>query len=122
LLRLLFRLVSALALIALASCENSSTREIGGGYRLKRTDNPVHFSLMTSHENGALIIDEIGWGNPVILARASESSYWDAIDTAHAQHIRISDKQRRHDSPYQAVTIQKVDAAWAGLADRGRLW
>jgi hypothetical protein len=77
---------------------------------------------MTPHENGGLIIDEIGWGEPVILARASGSNYWDAIDTAHAQHIRIRDEQRRTDSPYQAIKIEKADAAWARLGGRGRLW
>jgi hypothetical protein len=94
----------------------------GGGYRLKRAGNPAQFALMTPHENGGLIIDEIGWGEPVILARASGSSYWDAIDTAHARHIRISDGERRTDAPYQAIAIKKVDTAFAVLEGRGRLW
>ena len=122
----MLRLLSCLALVAalagLCSCDSSSTREIGGGYRLKRTGDPAHFSLMTPHENGGLIIDEIGWGAPIILARASGSSYWDAIDTAHAQHIRISDEERHKDSPYRALSIEKVDAAWARLPGHGRLW
>jgi hypothetical protein len=109
-------------LASLCSCDGSSTREIGGGYHLKRTGDPAHFALTTPHDSGGLIIDEIGWGEPVILARASGSSYWDAIDTAHAQHIRISDEQRRTGSPYQAIKIEKVDAAWGQLESHGRLW
>lgn len=121
-LRLLTRLGVLIALTAVSACDKSSTREIGGGYRLKRTGDPVQFALMTPHENGGLIIDEIGWGAPVILARGSGSSYWDAIDTAHAEHIRISDERRRSQPPYQAITIKKVDAAFAALEGQGRLW
>ena len=112
----------AAALAGLWSCDRSSTREIGGGYRLKRTGEPAHFALITPHENGGLIIDEIGWHEPVILARASGSSYWDAIDTSHAQHIRIRDEERGRNSSYQAITIEKVEQAWASLEGRSRLW
>jgi hypothetical protein len=117
-----FWLALLISVAGLCSCDRSSTREIGGGYRLKRSSDPAQFVLMTPHENGGLIIDEIGWSEPVILARASGSSYWEAIDTAHARHIRISDAERRSDSAYEAVDIGKVDAAWRRLQSRGRLW
>ena len=56
---------AGLLLFVLCSCDArlfvGDSRDIGGGYRLKRSGNPVQFALITPHENGGLIIDEIGW-------------------------------------------------------------
>src|SRR5690242_5525679 len=107
-------------LFLISSCDanlfTGDLKEIGGGYRLKRSGNPARFALITPHENGGLIIDEIGWKEPVIIARGSGSRYWDAIDTAHARHIRISDTERKSDAAYQSVPIQPAEQAWDGLS------
>ena len=113
-------------LLSLGSCDSPlfgfDIRDIGAGYRLKRSGDPQQFALITPHENGGLIIDEIGWNAPVILARGSGSKYWDAIDTAHAQHIRISDATRKSKSLYQSIRVQAAEQAWEGLKERKRLW
>ena len=69
-----FRRLAFLAvLVCLCSCEANlfgpDSREIGGGYRLKRAGSPAQFALITPHESGGLIIDEIGWREPIIVAR-----------------------------------------------------
>ena len=120
------RIAFLTALICLCSCNGdffgASSREIAGGYRLKRSNNSNQFTLVAPHDRGGLLIDEIGWHAPVILARASGSQYWDAIDTAHAQHIRISDVQRKSNPVYQSVQIRGAEMAWAGLKSHERLW
>jgi hypothetical protein len=120
------RIASLTALICLCSCDGdffgAASRELAGGYRLKRSNNPNRFTLVTPHDRGGLLIDEIGWHAPVILARASGSQYWDAIDTAHAQHLRISDMQRKSDPVYQSIQIHDAETAWAGLKSHERLW
>jgi len=84
-----------MVLVCLCSCEANlfgpESREIAGGYRLKRADNPHEFALTIPNEDGGLIIDEIGWREPLIFARALGSQYWDVINTARAQHIRVSE-------------------------------
>jgi hypothetical protein len=37
---------------------------------LKRANNPNEFALTIPNEEGGLIIDEIGWREPLIFARA----------------------------------------------------
>jgi hypothetical protein len=95
---------------------------IAGGYRLKRIDNSSQFAFLTPHDTGGLIIDEIGWHKPFILARASGSEYWDAINTAHAQHIRISDVQRRSDPDYRSIPTETAEIAWNRLKQHKRMW
>jgi hypothetical protein len=68
------------------------------------------------------IIDEIGWREPIIVARASGSEYWDVINTARAQHIRVSDQQRKSDPVYQSIQIEPAQMAWRELDPRKRLW
>jgi hypothetical protein len=108
------------------SCEANlfgpESREIGGGYRLKRVDNHNRFALIIPNESGGLIIDEIGWREPVIAARASGSQYWEVINTAHAQHIRVSDLQRKSDPIYQSIQIKSAETAWKDLNRSKRLW
>ncbi len=124
--RALVGLALLVMLLSLCSCDSPlfgfDIRDIGGGYRLKRSGDPPQFALITPHENGGLIIDEIGWNAPVIVARGSRSKYWDAIDTAHAQHIRISDATRKSKSLYQSIRVQTAEQAWASLKERKRLW
>jgi hypothetical protein len=112
--------------VCLCSCEadlfGPESREIAGGYRLKLAGNPNQFALTIPYQSVGLIVDEIGWREPLIIARASGSNYWEAIDTAHAQRIRISDQQRKSDPIYQSIPIKAVETAWNDLDRRKRLW
>ena len=112
--------------VCLCSCEGNlfgpESREIGGGNCLKRADNQNRFALIIPNESGGLIIDEIGWREPFIAARASGSQYWDVINTARAQHIRVSDLQRKSDPIYQSIQIKSAETAWKDLNRSKRLW
>jgi hypothetical protein len=113
------------AFVCLSSCDalfGPDVREIAGGYRLKRAGNPSQLSLIAPHESGGLIIDEIGWRKPIILARGSGSSYWDVINTERAQHIRVSDAERQTDPVYQSIIITPAETAWDELHLNQRLW
>lgn len=120
------RLGVAALFVCLCSCGLSlfspDTRQIAGGYRLKRAGNPSQFSLIAPYEGGGLIIDEIGWRKPIIIARASGSEYWDVINTERAQHIRVSEMERKADPVYQSIEITPVDIAWMELQASKRLW
>ena len=122
-----FRRLAFVALfVCLCSCGSSlfspDTRQIAGGYRLKRAGNPSQFSLIAPYESGGLIIDEIAWRKPIILARASGSDYWDVINTERAQHIRVSETDRKSDVVYQSIEITPIDIAWMELRPNKRLW
>ena len=110
----------------LCSCDANlfgpESREIAGGYRLKRANNPNEFALTIPNEDGGLIIDEIGWREPLIFARAFGSQYWDVINTARAQHIRVSDLQRKSDAISQSIQIRSAEIAWKELNRHKRLW
>jgi len=110
----------------LCSCDSNllgpESREIAAGYRLKRVHNSNQFALTIPYEDGGLIIDEIGWREPLIFARAFGSQYWDVINTARAQHIRVSDLQRKSDPISQSIPIKSAEIAWKELNRRKRLW
>jgi hypothetical protein len=110
----------------LCSCNtsffNSDSKELAGGYRLKRIGNSNQFALIIPNQNGGLIIDEIGWDKPFILARSSGSNYWEAINTAHAHRISISDVERKTDPAYQSIQIESAETAWTKLNSHKRLW
>ena len=112
--------------LCLFSCDSDpfgpDSREIAGGYRLKRVGNPKQFALTIPYQSGGLIIDEIGWRKPFIMARASGSDYWEAINTARAQRISVSEQQRKSDSAYQSIPIVPVEEAWMKLDRRKRVW
>src|SRR3984893_1730884 len=128
--RHLFRNFSRIAFLAaflcLFSCDTKlfgpDSREIAGGYRLKRVGNANQFALTIPYQSGGLIIDEIGWRKPLIIARASGSDYWEAINTAHAQRISISEQQRKSDPLYQSIPIQPAAMAWTKLNRHKRIW
>jgi len=112
--------------VCLCSCEANlfgpDLKEIAGGYRLKRGGDANQFALTIPNESGGLIIDEIGWRKPFIVARGSGSEYWDVINTARAQHIRVSDLQRKSDPVYESIHTEPADLAWRDLDRRKRLW
>jgi hypothetical protein len=109
-------------LLCLCSCKDSDSREIAGGYRLKRTGDSNQLALTIPYKSGGLIVDEIGWREPVIIARASGSSYWEAINTARAQRLAITESQRHSDPVYQSIPVEAAETAWAKLNRRKRLW
>ncbi len=122
-----FRRIAFLAaVVSLCSCEadifGPDSREIAGGYRLKRAGNPNQFALTIPHESGGLIIDEVGWRKPFIIARTSGSQYWDVINTARSQHIRVSNLQRESDPAYQPIRTEAAEMAWKNLNRHKRLW
>jgi hypothetical protein len=84
-------------LFVFAHAFDRDSKQIAHGYRLKRIGNPGQFAFVAPYDTGGLIIDEIGWRKPFILARASGSQCWDRINTDRAERIRISDAQRRSD-------------------------
>jgi hypothetical protein len=120
------RIVFLATFLCLFSCDTKlfgpDSREIAGGYRLKRIGNSNQFALTIPYQSGGLIIDEIGWRKPFIIARASGSDYWEAINTARAQRISVSEQQRKSDSAYQAILIVPVEEAWTKLDRRKRVW
>ena len=123
----LFHNFSRIAFLAISLCLFScdtepDSREIAGGYRLKRVGNSNQFALTIPYQSGGLIIDEIGWRKPFIIARGSGSNYWEAINTAHAQRISISDLERKSDPVYQSIPIEPADAAWTKLDRHKRIW
>ena len=64
--------------VCLWSCDGdpfgSDSREIAHDYRLKRIGNSSQFALLAPYDTGGIIIDEIGWGKPFIIARAVGSN------------------------------------------------
>ncbi len=112
------------ALCGLSSCDldllGVDLKEIAGGYQLKRADG--QFSVLVPRATGGPIIDEIGWHEPIILFRASGSEYWDAINTARAQHLRVSDKERKSDPLYLSITAEPAEAAWNHLERHKQRW
>jgi hypothetical protein len=112
--------------LCLCSCEANffgpDSRELAGGYRLKRVGDSNQFALTIPNQSGGLIIDEIGWHKPFIIARASGSDYWEAINTARAHRVSISDLERKTDPAYQSIQIEGVEIAWTKLNRRKRLW
>ena len=110
--------------MCLCSCDldllGVDLKEIAGGYRLKRADG--QFALLVPRAIGGPIIDEIGWREPIILFRASGSEYWDVVNTARAEHSRMSDAQRKSDPLYQSIQIEPAETAWNHLDRHKRLW
>jgi hypothetical protein len=120
----LYRIIAVC--LCLCSCHasffGSDLRELAGGYRLKRVGNSNQFALIIPNQNGGLIVDEIGWHKPFIIARSSGSNYWEAINTARAHRISISDIERKTDPVYQSIQIESAEAAWTKLNRHNRLW
>ena len=112
--------------VCLWSCEGdlfgSDSKEIAHGYRLKRIGNPSQFALVAPYDTGGIIIDEIGWRKPFIIARAAGSQSWDRIDTDRAEHIRISEPQRMSNPNYRTIPVENADMAWNHLKPHKRVW
>ena len=120
------RIAALLVLVCLCSCSGNlfgpESREIAGGYRLKQSGHAGQFALIIPNRNGGLIIDEIGWSEPLIVARTTGSQYWEVINTAHAQHFSVSDGQRKTDPIYRVIPVRSAEIAWSKLSPDKRLW
>jgi hypothetical protein len=112
--------------VVLCSCDSKlfgpDSKELAGGYGLKRVDDSNQLALTIPNRNGGIIIDEIGWREPFIIARASGSDNWEAINTEHAQRISISDRERKSDPAYRPIQTEAVESAWRKLNRHKRLW
>src|SRR3954470_23875397 len=112
--------------VVLCSCDANffgpDTRELAGGYGLKRIDDSNRIALTIPNRAGGIMIDEIGWRQPFIIARTSGSDNWEAMDTAHARRISISDHQRKSDPNYQSIETASAETAWAKLNRHKELW
>ena len=121
-----WRVAFLAVLVCFCSCEgdlfNFNSKQIAHGYRLKRIGDPSQFAFLAPYDTGGLIIDEVGWRKPFILVRGSGSEYWDRIDTNRAEHIRISDAQRRTDPRYRSIPVESAAIAWSHLERRKRIW
>lgn len=117
---------AALIALLLCSCDSNlfgpDLKEIADGYRLKKSKDSSEFALTIPYQSGGLIIDEIGWLKPYIVARGSGSQYWDVINTARAEHTRISDRDLKLDATYQSITTRTPEVAWNELDRKKRLW
>jgi hypothetical protein len=121
----LFRIIAIAALFTCCSCERLAgpeSRELAGGYRLKRVRGSNDFALIIPNESGGQIVDEIGWRKPLIIARESGSRYWEVINTARAAHSRMTDDSLKADSTYQSIDVVPAEKAWAMLKPNGRIW
>jgi hypothetical protein len=123
----IFRPVAFLTIaVCLSSCDANffgpDSRELAGGYGLKRVDDSNQIALTIPNRSGGIIIDEIGWREPFIIARASGSDYWETMDTAHARRVSISDRQRKSEAAYQSIQTEAAETAWAKLSRNKRLW
>lgn len=113
-------------LVFVCSCDSKffgpDSRELAGGYGLKRVEDSNQIALTIPNRAGGIIIDEIGWREPFIIARASGSDYWETMDTAHARRVSISDKQRKAEATYQSIQTEAAETAWSKLSRNKRLW
>ena len=110
----------------LCSCDahffGPDSRELAGGYGLKRVDDSKEIALTIPNKRGGIVIDEIGWREPFIIARASGSDYWEVMNTARAERISVSDRERKSNPVYQSIQTETAETAWAKLSRRKRLW
>src|SRR4026207_2021857 len=119
------RVAIVVALGGLWSCDKlkgPESRELAGGYRLKRVSDSNELALIIPHRSGGLIIDEIGWHEPLIIARGSGSKFWEIINTARAERKMISDEERKADSAYQSIQTMDAETAWNSLKPDSRIW
>jgi hypothetical protein len=110
----------------LCSCDEDffgpESRQLAGGYGLRRAADSNQIALTIPNRSGAIFIDEMGWHEPFIIARTSGSDNWEAMDTAHARRISITDHERKTDRNYQSIQTEPVESAWTKLSQRKPLW
>ena len=119
------RVATIASLVCLCSCDKlkgPESRQLAGGYRLKRVRGSNELSLIIPQRSGGLIIDEIGWREPWIMARGSGSKYWEVINTARAERKLVSDEDLRADSNLNSIQTMDAETAWNSLNPDTRIW
>ena len=69
-----------------------------------------------------MIVDEIGWRNPLIIARGSGSQYWEVINTARAEHTRVNNETLTSNQEYRSIDVMPTAKAWDQLNPNTRVW
>jgi len=113
------------ALVCLCGCDKLAgpeLRELAGGYRLKRVPNSNDFALILPQGSGGLIIDEIGWRKPIIIARGRGSFYWEVMNTARAEHKQLSNDALKSDPTFKSIEVAPAPQAWTTLKPNSRIW
>lgn len=109
-----------LVLFALSSCDvgrfGFGTKQIAAGYRLMQHEGPNPYALMRPQQGHASVVSEIGWRQPLILARYDAFRPWDVIDTSTKRQISITDRQRRSDPNYRDIPVYAAAEAWQKLS------
>ncbi|HJT82448.1 MAG TPA: hypothetical protein VJ719_14735 [Chthoniobacterales bacterium] len=119
------RLIIFASIVFFCSCDklkSPESRELAGGYRLKRVRGSNELALIIPHRSGGLIINEIGWREPWIMARGSGSKYWEVIDTAHAERKLVSDEDLKANSTLNSIQTMDAERAWNSLNPDTRIW
>lgn len=119
------RLTIFASVVCFAACDNlkgPESRQLAGGYRLKRVRGSNELALIIPQRSGGLIIDEIGWREPWIMARGTGSKYWEVINTARAERKLISDEELKADSTLNSIQTMDAETAWNSLNPDTRIW
>ncbi|HST31843.1 MAG TPA: hypothetical protein VLK27_13505 [Chthoniobacterales bacterium] len=114
-----------LALTCLVGCDvdlfGLDWKRLGGGYSLVldgETNDAC--AIVAHHQNGGLIVTQIGWRQPLILSRYE--SDWDVLDTSTGKHTKVSEEQRSSDPAYRDIAVYAARIAWDRLKRHKSLW
>ena len=120
------RVVFLAGLVCFCSCEgdpfDSNSKQIAHGYRLKRIGDSSQFAFLAPYDTGGLIIDEVGWRKPFILAGLLDLNTGTELILIVPNTFRITDAERRSDSRYRSIPIESAAIAWSHLERRKRIW
>jgi hypothetical protein len=95
-------------------------KRLAGGYSLVLAEQDDACAIVAPHESGGSAVTEIGWRQPLIVARNQDN--WDVLDTSTGKHTKISEEQRRNDPTYRDIRIYRARTAWARLKRYKSLW
>ena len=115
-----------LVLFALSSCDvgrfGFGTKQVAAGYRLVQHEGLNPFALKRPQQGYTSAVSEIGWRQPLILARSDAFHPWDVIDTSTKRQISITDRQRRSDPSYRDIPVHTAAEAWHKLSRMRGQW
>jgi hypothetical protein len=114
-----YRAAVVLVAVLLSSCDldpfGFTQRSITREYYMMQTDDPDVYALASRSENGGPVISEIGWREPLIIARSSGDARWQVVDTKTKQHDWVSDQARGDDPNLRQIQIYSAGDAWKQL-------
>lgn len=103
----------------LASCEQDPLglreRTITREYYLARGNNPNEYALAARVDDGGELIAQVGWHEPLILARLERTGEWEVIDTTTDLRRWVSDAARVADPKLRAIRTVRAGDAWRQL-------